>query len=206
MVNVVVINGFPRSGKDTFVNFCLEELGPFGYSVSTVDFVKELAKLCGWDGTKTPENRKFLSDLKDLLTEWGDVPWKKVEKVFCDIKDDCFRYGLKDNDFFLFIHSREPAEIARFEEEYGALSVLIDRREVEGKQSNHSDENVMNHQYKYIINNDGTLEELQMKAKTFIESVRITNKNKEVVTPFEWKEFVEFFEMAEKIVGKDVIR
>lgn len=64
----------------------------------------------------------------------------------------------------------------------------------------------MNHQYKYIINNDGTLEELQMKAKTFIESVRITNKNKEVVTPFEWKEFVEFFEMAEKIVGKDVIR
>ena len=82
MVNVVIVNGFPRSGKDTFVNFCKEKLGAFGVSVSTVDFVKYLAAQSGWDGSKTPENRKFLSDLKDLLTEWNDVPWKKVEEVF----------------------------------------------------------------------------------------------------------------------------
>ena len=166
MVNVIVVNGYPRSGKDTFVNFCKEKLGAFGVSVSTVDFVKYLAAQSGWDGTKTPKNRKFLSDLKDLLTEWNDVPWKKVEEVFESIKVECFQYGLRDSDFFLFIHSREPKEIERFQKEYGALTILIDREEVEGKQSNHSDAEVMNFNYDYIINNDGTLEELKMKAMT----------------------------------------
>ena len=185
MVNVIVVNGYPRSGKDTFVNFCKKRLGAFGVSVSTVDFVKYLAAQSGWDGSKTPKNRKFLSDLKDLLTEWNDVPWKKVEEVFESIKIECFQYGLKDSDFFLFIHSREPREIERFQKEYGALTVLIDREEVEGKQSNHSDAEVMNFNYDYIINNDGTLEELEMKAITFIESVKLTNKNKENLTPYE---------------------
>lgn len=185
MVNVIVVNGYPRSGKDTFVNFCKEKLGAFGVSVSTVDFVKYLAAQSGWDGTKTPKNRKFLSDLKDLLTEWNDVPWKKVEEVFESIKVECFQYGLRDSDFFLFIHSREPKEIERFQKEYGALTILIDREEVEGKQSNHSDAEVMNFNYDYIINNDGTLEELKMKAMTFIESVRLTNKNKENLTPYD---------------------
>lgn len=185
MVNVIVVNGYPRSGKDTFVNFCKEKLGAFGVSVSTVDFVKYLAAQSGWDGIKTPKNRKFLSDLKDLLTEWNDVPWKKVEEVFESIKVECFQYGLKDSDFFLFIHSREPKEIERFQKEYGALTVLIDREEVEGNQSNHSDAEVMNFNYDYIINNDGTLEELEMKAITFIESVKLTNKNKENLTPYE---------------------
>lgn len=185
MVNVVVINGFPRSGKDTFVNLCKNKLGAFGVSVSTVDFVKYLAAQSGWDGTKTPENRKFLSDLKDLLTEWNDVPWKKVEEVFNSIKDDCFTYGLRDSDFFLFIHSREPEEIERFKEEYGAITVLVDRREVEGEQSNHSDADVMNYIYDYIINNNGTLDDLEMRALTFIESVKLTNKNKENLTPYE---------------------
>ena len=185
MVNVIVVNGYPRSGKDTFVNFCKNKLGAFGISVSTVDFVKYLAAQSGWDGSKTPKNRKFLSDLKDLLTEWNDVPWKKVEEVVESIKTECFQYGLRDNDFFLFIHSREPKEIEHFQKEYGALTVLIDREEVEGKQSNHSDAEVMNFNYDYIINNDGTLEELEMKAMTFIESVRLTNKNKENLTPYD---------------------
>lgn len=186
MVNVVVINGFPRSGKDTFVKFCKKILGPFGHSISTVDFVKELAIQCGWDGIKSPENRKFLSDLKDLLTEWNDVPWKKVEEEYNCIKTKCFQYGLNDSDFFLFIHSREPEEIERFKEEYGAVTVLVDRQEVKGEQSNHSDADVMNYSYDYIINNNSTLEDLQAQAATFIESVKLINKDKEVITPYEF--------------------
>ena len=195
MVNVVVINGFPRSGKDTFVNFCKKMLGPFGHSVSTVDFVKKLALQCGWDGTKTPESRKFLSDLKDLLTEWNDIPWKKVEEEYDYIKTECFQYGLKDSDFFLFIHSREPKEIERFKEEYGAVTVLVDRREVEGEQSNHSDADVMDYTYDYIINNNSTLEDLQARAMTFIESVKLTNQHKTSITPFEVEEMSELYDI-----------
>ena len=40
-MNYFVINGFPQSGKDSFVNACKEVLGKLVYSVSTVDFIKE---------------------------------------------------------------------------------------------------------------------------------------------------------------------
>lgn len=43
----------------------------------------------------------------------------------------------------------------------------------------------MNYTYDYIINNNGTLDELEMRALTFIESVKLTNKNKENLTPYE---------------------
>ena len=47
-------------------------------NISTVDYVKEIATECGWDGTKTPENRKFLSDLKRVLTEWNEKPLRET--------------------------------------------------------------------------------------------------------------------------------
>ena len=75
----VVINGFPRTGKTTFTAFCLKYLGAYGTAISTVDFIKEFAKNCGWEGDKTPRDRKFLSNLKKLLADWDDVPWKKVQ-------------------------------------------------------------------------------------------------------------------------------
>ena len=79
-MQVIIINGMPRAGKDQFVSFCQKHLLWCG-NFSTVDFVKEVAAMCGWDGTKTPLNRAFLSNLKDLLTDWGDVPFKKVERA-----------------------------------------------------------------------------------------------------------------------------
>ena len=63
MVKIVVVNGMPMSGKSQFVEYCLKELGIYGEEVSTVDFVKELAKMSVWDGVKRPRDRKFLRDL-----------------------------------------------------------------------------------------------------------------------------------------------
>lgn len=81
-MKIVVINGFPGAGKDEFVSCCKKLIGePYVRNISTVDFVKYIATECGWDGTKTPKNRAFLSNLKDLLIEWNDVPFKKIEKA-----------------------------------------------------------------------------------------------------------------------------
>ena len=67
-MKVIIINGKAEVGKDTLVTMCKDLLGANRIlNISTVDFVKEVANFCGWDGTKTPENRKFLSDLKDLV-------------------------------------------------------------------------------------------------------------------------------------------
>ena len=167
-----IVNGKPCSGKDTFVNFCLEELGAFGKLISTVDFVKKIATKCGWDGTKDSKNRKFLSDLKDLLTNWGDVPYTKTLQ---EIK--LFYYDLEyydvENSGVVFIMSREPEEISRFEKELGAKSILIRRNAVEfNEQSNHADSEVLNHKYHYIIDNNDTLEELKIKAKEFCNYIK----------------------------------
>lgn len=171
-MKVIVINGFPwpRSGKSSFVNFCLDELGAWGKEVSTVDFVKELAEQCGWDGTKTPENRKFLSDLKDLLTDWNDVPYKKVikEKEVWESSFDYFNIPTKD--CFFFIHCREPKEIQKFVDRIGAETLLIRRENVEQlEQSNHADSEILNFTYDYEIENNSDLKELKEKAKKFLK-------------------------------------
>lgn len=166
-----IINGRPRSGKDTFVNFCIEELGAFGKLISTVNFVKKIATECGWDGTKDLKNRKFLSDLKDLLTNWGDVPYKKTLQEIDMFKFDLDYWDVSDKGV-VFIMCREPKEIERFERELNAKSVLIRRASVEfEQQSNHADSEVLNHKYDYIIENNGTIDELKEKAKEFLKNL-----------------------------------
>lgn len=168
-MKIVVVNGFPRCGKDTFVDFCLNCLGEFGKKYSSVDFVKEIAKKCGWDGEKTPKNRKFLSDLKDLLTEWDDVPFKKVEQFINDFKFKLGQYGFGANYGVVFVMCREPKEIQKLKEKLGAITVCIRRTDAEEKnQSNHADSEVLDYSYDYYIWNDDSLEELNYEAKMFL--------------------------------------
>lgn len=169
-MQIYVINGFPRSGKSSFVSFCLDELCGWGKEVSTVDFVKKLAKECGWDGKKTPKSRKFLSDLKDLLTEWDDIPYKEILK-----EKRIFEYGFEQFDMtadkaFLFIHCREPQEIQKFVDRLGAETILIRRAEVEKlEQSNHADSEIFNFNYDWVIDNNGDLKDLKDKAIKFLK-------------------------------------
>lgn len=171
-MEIIVVNGYPESGKDTFVNFCRNIVGEaYCKNISTVDFVKYIAAKCGWDGTKTAKNRKFLSDMKDLLTEWNDVPFQKVKKEIDFFRKDLESYGV-DKHGIVFIHCREPKEIERFEKELGAKSVFIDREKSKKKQSNHADSKVENHSYTYKIDNNEDLEHLKEGAKTFIKILR----------------------------------
>lgn len=175
-MKIFVINGRPRSGKDTFVRFCQNHMY-WCFNISTVDFVKEIAAQCGWDGTKTPENRKFLSDLKDLLTEWNDVPFKKIEHEIKMFKCEMEAYGFNPKEEgVVFIHCREPKEIARICKEMNAESLLITRDEVETeKQSNHADADIYNYNYDYTICNDDTLEEFEQAAIRFLTAIGIKN-------------------------------
>lgn len=157
---VIVINGNGRVGKDTFVDFCFESNHNV-HQISTVDFVKHIATLCGWDGTKTPENRRFLSDLKDLLEEWGNIPNKKVEEYIEYLQT-------AEDPQILFIHAREPKNIQYYKDKYNAITILITNDRVEQVTSNHADMGVYDFEYDYIIDNNGTLEDFKLKAKKFM--------------------------------------
>lgn len=177
-ITLIVINGHPEAGKDTFVKMFAEVAGEDNVlNVSTIDYVKSIAIKCGWDGSKTPENRKFLSDLKDVLSQWGDVPYKQVMssidywlaarsvRMTHNLGAD---YMWKAPRGFIFIHCREPEEIKKFVERNDAITVFVKRpgnnQEI---YNNHADANVEKYLYDYIINNNGTLEALSELAKDF---------------------------------------
>ena len=181
MVKVVVVNGAPTSGKTTFEEICFDMCRPHNHIkgftsennlwvkiTSTVEFVKEIAEHCGWDGSKTLKNRKFLSDLKDLLTEWNDIPFKKIKEVA-----DALATKRNGVDWILFVDCREPAEIQKLKERLNATTILIRRESVESNEvSNHADAEVFNYTYDLTIENNSDIIGLEKKAKDFINYMR----------------------------------
>ena len=137
---------------------------------STVDFVKKIAIECGWDGTKTLENRRFLSDLKDLLTRWNDIPYKKILARVKQL-DTWNNYNYLD--WILFVDCREPAEIQKLKECLNATTVFIRREEVENNEvSNHADSDVFYYNYDLTIYNNSDIIHLEDEARKFIEYMK----------------------------------
>lgn len=171
-MKIIIINGVPKSGKDEFVSICKSENLPYVLNISTVDFVKEIASACGWDGTKDEHNRKFLSDLKKLLTEWNEVPIKKIEEKIFEFKEKIKKNNLDLDKIIIFIHCREPKEIDKLVKKFNAQTLLIRRHSAElENHSNDSDLNVFNYNYNYVVYNNGTLEDLRNSAKEFLNLI-----------------------------------
>lgn len=172
-MKLVIVNGAARSGKDSFVDSCIDILNDsdkaFGAKYSTVDFIKDVAKYCGWNGRKDLKGRKFLSDLKDLLAEWNDIPFKKVTESAAKIKNQEIAANKQGT---LFVFSREPEEITRIKEKYNAITVCVRRDEAENAEtSNHADANVLDFEYDYYIINNKDLVFLDFMAETFVKEI-----------------------------------
>ena len=162
MKKIYIVNGKPRAGKDTFAELLGKHCRVFKYS--SVDKVKQIAAKCGWDGGKDDKDRKFLADLKRITTEFNDMSYDDVaEKVAYFLKTDFFDVMLID--------IREPEEIERAIEGYGAEAIYINNVNVPMVTSNESDANVNNFVYDYIIANDGTLDDFAETVKDFYNRI-----------------------------------
>lgn len=157
---IVVINGVGGSGKDTFVEYCSKYAKVMNFS--SVDKVKEVARVIGWDGQKTEKDRKFLSDLKKLTTEYNDMP-------FNSIKEAVSRFNDSDLEI-MFIHIREPEQIQRAVDSFNAKTLLVRRDGIAKIESNYSDASVENYNYDFVIENT-TLEVLDIKAHKFVDEL-----------------------------------
>ena len=161
MKKVYVTNGSAENGKDSFADFVGKNISTYKYS--SIDLVKEMFEVVGVSKKeKTEKKRRLWSDGKDLLTEYDDIPFKDVTSIVTDFKNN------KIEAEVLLIDIREPEEIARAVETFGAETILIRNPNVRKIESNHADQNVENYNYDYIIENDGTLEQLERVAKLFI--------------------------------------
>lgn len=161
----IILNGNGGCGKDTFVDLCRKAEPLSIWHLSTITPVKEAAEILGWDGTKTEENRKFLSDLKDMATKTFDTSYVYIKKQL--------ENAMFNNIEVVFIDCREPNDIQRLKEDFGAITVLIDASTRKPNiTSNHADAEVYNYEYNYVIKNNGTIEEFSEKAKDFIKYIK----------------------------------
>ena len=160
---VFIINGSGGCGKDTFVSLVADN--SYTMNFSSVDKVKEIARIIGWDGGKTEKDRKLLSDLKLLCTNYNDMPLNSMREKYEEFLDS--------HATFLFLHIREPEEIEKAKKTFfNAKTILIKRDSIEHITSNTSDGNVFNYDYDIVINNDKGIEELRDKAYCLIKDFK----------------------------------
>lgn len=168
-MKVIVISGQAQVGKNTFINFCKES----DYDVhdfSTIDYVKEVAKQIGWNGEKDNRGRRLLSDLKDCLTRYDNIPFKKVVSEIDNVLYQYDQFEQPTDKLIFFIQSREPADIDKWVEKYNAKTLLI-RREVEEEYDNHADKEVFDYDYDYVYSNTHDLDIFKRDAINFINYI-----------------------------------
>lgn len=156
------INGTAGVGKDTFVSMVSSLVPTVNYS--SVEKIKDVAKVLGWNGEKDERSRKFLSDLKILSTEYNDFPYGCIKKRIKEFYED-------DIHEFMFIHIREPGDISRLVWDYPETKViLIENMNVQQVRSNMADAGVYSYGgYDIVIDNSGSLSDLKKEAEEFVK-------------------------------------
>ena len=176
MKTIILLNGFPRSGKDTFAQYTAEYFKDTKTKVGEYSSVTEIKKIAEqyfeWDGSKDIRGRKLLSDLKDLATDYKDLPfkWMRAEAF------SFFARIVRGNGIMIF-HVREPAEIKKLSDYFNeyhsdvkCLSLFIHRHEAQlasAEFQNTGDAHVLEYTYNNIIINDSTLEAFKEAVNEF---------------------------------------
>lgn len=182
---VVIINGKPQSGKDTFCKYaqgyCNDDESANTLIISSVDPLKEMLTQLGWDGTKTDKIRDMLMDMKQLWVQNQDGP---TMFLFNNILE--FHKACTGEDNIVFVHIREPEEIKKLVnaltgfESMGidVISLLIIRGSGEDTpnqpaETRRSDDEALinNYEYDVTINNDEDLIKLQELAAEFVDKL-----------------------------------
>jgi hypothetical protein len=141
MKKCIVINGVSGSGKDTFIEIFAQLYDGYTANISSVDLVKDIMyDYMDWDGIKTKESRNCMVQLKQILIDYGDIPFKyclnKYNKIYSGI---------------VFMHIREPEEIDKIKKAIpDAITILIDSNE---SSTIPNDDGVYNYEYDYIVHN-----------------------------------------------------
>jgi len=169
MTHIFVLNGSPRSGKDTFCTL-IEKYGVVKH-FSYVDFTRTMLDKAHVDyRKKTDKDRQLLETINNALEAYEDIPMKDIcENVLYAVSKADYR------NHFIFVDLRKPENIKRFLEKYPeAKTVYIeDGREL--SEATESDHSVKDYDYDYYVMNNGTLADLQAEVDKFVKGLRGDN-------------------------------
>jgi hypothetical protein len=138
-VYVIVVNGVPESGKDTFTKEVLESIQGNSIPpvktmfVSTIDLVRSLVEEYIYQYApntlfkKDAKGRKLLCDVKRAFVEYDNAPFKVTVESILRTYYDC--EFIKKDKLFVVVHSREPDEIQKFVDYFpNCYTVLIEKK------------------------------------------------------------------------------
>ena len=174
---ILIINGAPRAGKDTFIETLKERPGIDTWVYSSIDWIKKIAKTMGWEGAKEPKDRNFLATLKDISTAYNDMPFQKIVQEI-DCAEDFYK-----KDYFC-TNIREPEEIQKLKtwcalNEMPCYTILVRNAKAEREAamtiSNAADNNYLKYCYDYQVDNNSTIEEYQEKINSLADKWEIEN-------------------------------
>ena len=171
MKTIIVMNGKPRSGKDTAVHFMqaiLQEHDVPTTAFSSIQPVKDLLAPVVDLRAKTPADRKLLSVVGDALQEHSKF---RTDAALTQM------HVMPDNGVF-FLHIREPDLIELLRQEclsYGWRfeRVFVESNRAEDVQNNPSDANVATGEYDHRLYNNSTLGELEQECFELLLRLRL---------------------------------
>lgn len=139
--------------------------------LSTVDFVKEVARICGWKGKKDKKDREFLHDLKEAMEKWDNIPNKKV----LEDAENIIKNYLGLNHLF-FVNIREPQSIESFsqlvmEQGYETPIKILMESNISSNEVDSIVQKIKSIKYDRIYKNNGTLKDLANTAGEFVEEI-----------------------------------
>lgn len=162
---IFILNGVHSTGKDTFVKY-INNFGIDAVHYSYVDFTRNMLDSVGVDiNNKTDKIRKLLCNINNALEEYDDIPFKDC----CNVADDFKNDWLEGN--WLIIDCREPKKIERLKQKLNAKTIFI-KSNKKITADNVADKAVAeDYQYDYIIDNTGTLDDLEADTLNFVKSI-----------------------------------
>ncbi len=175
---IVLIGGRAGEGKSTFAKFCgeylLHERDTGSVTIPFARMVKETAFVMGWNGEKDDGGRKLLQEVGKIGREYDLDLW--ADHAVGYIKDcdgqgfeyyfiDDWRFPNESKVIMKHFHPVLKVRMRRPEEFHTLKDTALYN---DASEASLPDENSY---YDYVIKNSGNLDELDIKAKQFIDKI-----------------------------------
>jgi hypothetical protein len=161
MINIVIINGPGRSGKDEFVLSCRDVIERQGLDINVINYssIETVRKACfhyfiAPETSKTDAVRVFLSKVKDAWIEFNNGPFFEFIHMIDKIAISLYSF----QHHLVFCHIREPEEIEKIKKYFEpvqsiSVNTLFLKRPGETIPECEKDKSCVNYQYDLEIEN-----------------------------------------------------
>lgn len=174
-MQIILIGGKARSGKDTIADFMSDLLEKEGKKVCKIQigqYIKYYAtRYFGWDGKEESKPRDLLMKLGTEIIREKIDPDFHIDRLIQDIRVLSYFY-----DYFIVSDVRLPNEIEKPKSNFeNVVTIKMERYsdELNSIQKKHITEIALDEYdgFDFVVNNDGSLEELEEKAKDILKKI-----------------------------------